>query len=302
MQEIETSVAAIVTSRLTRTYGPRRALDGVDLRVETGRIFGFLGPNGAGKTTMIRLLLGLLRPTGGSARVFDMDCWRESHRLKRRLGYLPGDVRLYSWWTAQAAVRWVSRIRGMSLEPAGRELAERFDLPWTLRVSQMSRGTRQKLGLLLALVHRPPLLILDEPTTGLDPPMRHALSHWLREHARQGNTVFFSSHTLSEVEQLCDEVAIVRQGRLVAHAPIDSLREQAGREVVIWFSDSNSERDCQPPDFLKIRRREPLCWYGHLRGPTPPLVRWAAQQPIADIAIGKPDLESVFRSFYEEVD
>jgi ABC-2 type transport system ATP-binding protein len=274
----------------------------VDLEVPEGLIYGFIGPNGAGKTTTIRILLGFLKPNAGIAKVWAWDCWKDSRAIKRQVGYLPGDLRLYSWFTVERALQIVSRIRGMNLIQAGYELSERFDMPIDLPVHRMSKGMRQKLGLLLALVHEPRLLILDEPTSGLDPPMRIALADCLRERAARGHTVFFSSHTLSEVEQLCDRVAIVRAGEIVADEALTVLRERARRVVQLWFDTSNDAPRIEPPGFLRVQKREENYWECELDQDTAPLITWASQQPLRDITIGPPDLESLFRRYYENVE
>jgi ABC-2 type transport system ATP-binding protein len=291
-------VSIIAARGLSRSYGQRRGICGVDLEIAPGSIFGFLGPNGAGKTTTIRVLLGFLRPGGGQAHVFGLDCWRKSHLIKRHVGYLPGDLRLYPWWTARSALRMASRIRGQDLMMAGHALAERLALPLDVRVLQMSRGMRQKLGLLIALVHAPRLLVLDEPTSGLDPPMRFEVAACLRELATRGSTVFFSSHTLSEVEQLCDDIAIVREGEIAAHETLESLRNRASRIVTLRFPPGHAAANAAAPEFLQLVERRDSVWYARLEGPTPPLVEWAAQQPIQDLSISPPDLESLFRTFY----
>lgn len=271
----------------------------MQLDVPEGQIFGFLGPNGAGKTTTIRLLLGLVRPSAGHAHVFGLDCWRDSHRIKRDVGYLPGDLRLYSWITMARALRIFGRIRGLDLSRVGGELAERFRLELNLRIHKMSRGMRQKVGLVLAMAHRPRLLILDEPTSGLDPLMQDELGRVLRELAQQGHTIFFSSHTLSEVEQLCDRVAIVREGRIVADESLSELRRRAPRLVTLVFADQTSANATAPPSFLQRVTRDSDRWRAELTGPAQRLVQWAAQQPIVDLEVGRPDLETLFRSYYQ---
>jgi ABC-2 type transport system ATP-binding protein len=283
---------------LSKRYGRRTGVEGVHLEISAGEIFGFLGPNGAGKTTTIRLLLGFLPPTSGRAEVFGLDCWRQSRRIKRDVGYLPGDLRLYPWVNAATALKVCGRVRGMDLMPAGLALAERFRLETGVRVRQMSRGMRQKLGLILALAHRPRLVVLDEPTSGLDPLMRQALAACLRELAADGHTVFFSSHTLSEVEQLCHRVAIVRQGRVVADETLASLRSRARRQVTLVFRDAEAARDLQPPPWLTLRERQADRWQCELVGTAEQLIGWLAGQPIRDVTIGPPDLESVFHEFY----
>ena len=289
----------IRTEQLSRHYGRRVGIDAVNLDIGEGEIFGFIGPNGAGKTTTIRLLLGFLRPTLGRASISSLDCWLESPRIKREVGYLPGDLRLYPWITGRTVLKIIGRVRGADLRASGADLADRFQLEMDLQVRKMSRGMRQKLGLLMALVHNPRLLILDEPTSGLDPLMQVELANCLRELASAGHTVFFSSHTLSEVESLCDRVAVVRQGHIIADETLQSLRGRARRIVEIVLADEETAACVQLPDFLKLNRRDGRQCYCELEGPTPPLICWAAQQAIEDMSISPPDLESLFRKFYE---
>lgn len=297
------AIASVIkTDRLSRRYGRRVGVDAIDLEVGEGEIFGFLGPNGSGKTTTIRLLLGFLRPHGGRASICGLDCWRRSPRIKRDVGYLPGDLRLYSWFTARNALKIVGQVRGMDLAKAGTALAERFQLEMDLPVRKMSRGMRQKLGLILALVHKPRLLILDEPTSGLDPLMQGELADALRELAAAGHTVFFSSHTLSEVQHLCDRVAIVRRGRVIADERLETLRGRARRTVELTFADEDAAARISLPDFLQLARRDRCRLRCELDGPTGPLIHWAAQQRLADITIGPPDLESLFEKFYKSPD
>jgi ABC-2 type transport system ATP-binding protein len=293
------SAPVVQLDHLTRRYGRRRGVEQIDLSVPAGSLFGFLGPNGAGKTTTIRVLLGFLRPTGGHARVFGLDCWRDSARLKADVGYLPGDLRLYPWMTGASALRIVAAVRRVELVRAGLELAERFSLDPRVRVRNMSRGMRQKLGLILALAHRPRLLVLDEPTSSLDPLMQQELRSHMRELAERGTTVFFSSHTLGEVEQLCDRVAIVREGRIVADEPLDVLRRRAGHQVVIRWKDPRQAASLQPPPFLNLARRNEATWSGVLDGPADELIRWLAPHAIDDLLVERPDLETLFRRFYQ---
>lgn len=291
-------MSVITTKALSKRYGRRVGIDGVDLEIKEGEVFGFLGPNGSGKTTTIRVLLGFLRATGGRAAVFGLDCWRDSPRIKRRTGYLPGDLRLYPWMTAATALRIFSRVRGVDIRGSGADLVDRFGLEAHLPVRKMSRGMRQKLGLILTLAHQPQLAILDEPTSGLDPLMRQQLAACLREFASQGRTIFFSSHTLSEVEQICDRVAIVRQGRIVADETLDALRSRASRSVVVVFEDTTAAEAIEPPAFLSVQQCGGRRWRCELTGSPRDLVRWAAAQPIEDLAVGEPDLDSLFRRFY----
>jgi ABC-2 type transport system ATP-binding protein len=219
--------------------------------------------------------------------------------IKREVGYLPGDLRVYPWMTARSAVTLSARARRMDLESAGERLAERFRLDPTVPVRRMSRGMRQKVGIILALAHRPRVLVLDEPTSGLDPLMQDELSGVLREMSAAGSTVFFSSHTLSEVETLCTQIAIVRDGRIVADEPLESLRARAVRQVVLRF-ERGAMPSADPPASLIVEDRVGNVWRCRLEGEVGPLIHWLASQRIEDVSISQPDLEGVFRRFYRE--
>lgn len=291
-------MGVITIQQLTKYYGSRVGVAELSVDVGDGTVLGFLGPNGSGKTTTIRVLLGLLKPTAGSARILGLDCWRDSHRLKTDVGYLAGDLRLYSWLTCRVALDIFGRVRGLDLLPAGMELAEEFGLPPDLRVRNMSHGMRQKLGLILALVHKPKVLVLDEPTTALDPLMQEKLFRHLRVLTSVGHTVFLSSHTLGEVERLCDRVVILRQGRLVADETLESLRSRARRQVTVAWQPSVDPAAVDPPPFLAIEQVSDRRWRAALTGPVMEFVKWSATQPIADVSIGQPDLGAMFRDYY----
>jgi ABC-2 type transport system ATP-binding protein len=298
------TTSAIVTESLTRTYGSRRGIDAVSLNVPEGSLYGFLGPNGAGKTTTIRVLLGFLRPSAGQASVFGLDCWRHSARIKQEVGYVPGDLRLWGWMHGHAALSLIGRIRRRDLRAEGKRLAELFDLDLHVKVRRMSRGMRQKLGLVLAMAHRPRLLVLDEPTSALDPLMQDRFRELLRELSAGGTTVFFSSHTLGEVEALCERVAIVRAGRIVADSTLESLRKQARHEVdIVWSPGKNAETPGNGrswPQSLQLTRRDATRWTGTVgESDISALVNSLAGLPIADLRIARPDLETIFRRYYE---
>ena len=247
-------VDAVVTQGLRKRYGPHEVLHGIDLRVPSGSLYGFLGPNGAGKTTTIRVLLGLLRASGGKAQVLGRDSWRGGSGLRAAVGYLPGDVRFYDHLTGRATLRFMNAARGGESGEEIRRLAEAFDLILDKRVRDYSRGMKQKLGLIQALMHRPDLLVLDEPTVSLDPLVREALFAELRGVAREGRTVLFSSHTLGEVERLCDWVGILRDGRLIEQQRIEALRARAMRRVEILFAGGAGEGR-KLPEGLRISSR-----------------------------------------------
>lgn len=289
-------MSAILAEALTRNYGARRGVEAVNLSVPEGALFGFLGPNGAGKTTTIRVLLGFLRPTSGRARVLGLDAWRDTRTIKQEVGSIPGDLRLYPWLTGHDALRLFGSIRRRDLRPRGRELAEVFELDLRVRVRQMSRGMRQKLGLILALAPRPRVLILDEPSTALDPLMQDVLRRELRAMAAAGHTVFFSSHTLAEVEALCDSVAIVREGRIVAAESLEQLRKRAGHEVTIRLGAEMPV--AEPPEQLRNPAHQAGVLSGVWHGPTAGLIAWLHAQPVEDVTITPPSLEALFRGFY----
>lgn len=292
-------MSIIQTDNLTKTYGARRGVTDVTLSVEAGEIFGFLGPNGAGKSTTIRLLLGFLRASSGSARILQQDCWADSHLIKQEVGYVAGDVRLYPWMTAERGFQIVGEVRGRDITKRGRELAERFRLEPNLPVRKMSRGNRQKVALVLALAHNPQLVILDEPTSGLDPLMQDTLADCLREMATAGKTVFFSSHTLSEVENLCDRVAIVRDGAIVVDDRIQNLKAVAPRTVTLQFVSEEAANNVTWPDFVSVRQQYKNECQLEIDGPSVKLTQWAHEQQVEDITISPPSLEALFRGYYE---
>lgn len=284
---------------LTKSYGSRRGISNVNLEISPGEIFGFLGPNGAGKSTTIRVLTGFLRATAGQATIFDRDCWADSHAIKQDIGYVAGDVRLYPWLTTTRALSIVSGIRGRDVTATGLELAERFRMEPDLPVRKMSRGNRQKLALVCALAHEPKLVILDEPTSGLDPLMQETLADCLREMALAGRSVFFSSHTLSEVESLCDRVAIVRDGEIVADDRISQLKSVAPRVVTVTFGSESDPQNLTWPEFVAVKRIYKNECSLQIDGSAIPLTEWLADQNVVDISISPPNLDALFRSYYE---
>jgi ABC-2 type transport system ATP-binding protein len=290
---------AIATYGLTKYYGVQPALRDLDLRVPTGRLFGFLGPNGAGKTTALRLLLGLLRATRGRAEVLGRDAWRDGPRLRTEVGYLPGDVRFWNRLTGRQTLTFLDAARGRRGRAELARLTERFELDLDRTVREYSRGMKQKLGLIAALMHRPRLLILDEPTVSLDPLMREALYDELRAVVAEGRTVVFSSHTLAEVDALCDDVAILRDGRLIEHERIVVLRERALRRVELRLRDGASLAE-PLPDGLRVVRRAASQLSATWSGPTDRLLAWLGRCPVQDVTIAPPDLADLFLEYYAD--
>src|SRR6187401_1040132 len=294
--------AVIRTRGLTKHYGPIRALVDVDLEVQKGEIFGFLGPNGAGKSTAIRTLLGFLLPTRGTAEVLGLDIVNESVEIRRRTGYLPGGIALYDSLSGEEVLNYLVDLQGR--EPHRRaELCERLELPGSVlkrKVRDYSRGMRQKIGVVQALQHDPELAILDEPTEGLDPLMQHAFYRILDDLRREGRTVFFSSHVLSEVERLCDRVAIIRRGRLVALENVASLLTRARRQVTLRVEGA-------PPSLAEVAGVSHLEERGdlltcRLEGDPRPFLVAIQRSVVLDLTIEPARLEEAFVDFYEDVD
>jgi len=235
------ALAAIRTSSLTKDYGRGRGLFELDLQVAQQEVFGYLGPNGAGKTTTIRVLMGLIRPNAGSAYIFGLDCVRDAVDVKRKVGYLPGDVPQFGSLRGSEVVAYLGGMRGGVDRKVVRALCERFDLDLGRRFREYSSGNKQKLAIVLAFMHRPDLLILDEPTSGLDPLNQQEFYALLRETREAGATIFLSSHVLSEVEHVCDRVGILRAGRLVKVADLEELRRARAQHDLVGTEPSLEE-------------------------------------------------------------
>ena len=290
--------AIIETEKLTKTYGEHRGIIDVDLAIETGEVFGFLGPNGAGKTTTIRVLLDLIRPTSGEARVFGLDTTREAVAIHRRIGYLPGEFALYDGLTGGQTLEYFGNLRG-GIDSAHRaSLVERFELDPSRRYREYSKGNKQKVGLIAALQHRPELLILDEPTAGLDPLVQQTFFRVVREVVAAGTTVFLSSHVLSEVEKTCDRVAIIREGRLVRVDRVDALRDLAHHEVELRFSGPTPVAEFEGlPGVSEVTADDHVLRL-RVAGGITPVVRAAAQYELLDFVSREPTLEETFLAEY----
>ena len=290
--------AAIRTERLTKTYGKNRGIRDVDLEVSEGEVFGFLGPNGAGKTTTIRTLLGFMRPTGGRAEVFGLDTRRESVEVRARVGNLPGEFALEDRTTGEGLLRFFARLRGVGDLGYARELAERFGADLHRPMRRLSRGNKQKIGLIQAMFHRPPLLILDEPTGGLDPLVQEEFLDVVGETKAEGRTVFFSSHVLSEVERVCDRVGIIRGGELVDVEPTHRLVDKAFRHVTLTF-----DGPVDPKPFRALPGVEDLKAEGPrvsltLYSEPDALVKLAARHRLVGLEYERPSLEEIFLTYY----
>jgi ABC-2 type transport system ATP-binding protein len=295
-------MAVIEIKQLLKSFGPTRALDGLDLEVEEGQVHGFLGPNGSGKSTTIRVLLGLLRADGGSARLFGGDPWHDSVALHRRLSYVPGDVTLWPTITGGEAIDLIGRLQG-GHDPARKaELLERFDLDPTKKARTYSKGNRQKVALVAGLAFDAELFLLDEPTSGLDPLMESVFQTCIREMSGEGRTVLLSSHILAEVEALCDRVSIIRLGRTVETGTLSELRHLTRTTISVetteplnGFTSLNGVHDFQadPDNGLAARFDVDSA---HLD----PVVRHLSSFGVTSLICQPPTLEEMFLRHYGE--
>jgi ABC-2 type transport system ATP-binding protein len=301
----QSGVPAILAEQLTKSYGKSRGIVRLDLEVRPGEVFGFLGPNGAGKTTTIRVLLDLIRPTQGRALVFGLDSRRDTLAIQARSGYLPGELSLYPNLTGRDTLLYLAHLRGGVDADYVAVLAERLDCDLDRKVADLSSGNKRKLGLIQAFMHRPELLILDEPTSGLDPLVQHEFYHLIDEAREAGQTVFLSSHVLPEVQRVCDRVAFIREGELVAVEDVAVLTGKAVREIEVVFAEPVS-----PSAFEGVPGVTAVVADGKdaarlrltVTGSLDPLVKRLGRHSVEDLTSRLPDLEDVFMTFYEGED
>jgi len=290
--------AVIQTENLTKSYGAHRGIVEVDFAVERGEVFGFLGPNGAGKTTTMRILLDLIRPTGGKAYLFGVESTTDPLAIHRRVGYLPGEFALYDRLTGGQTLEYFANLRGGVDRAYQTSLIQRFDLDPSRRFREYSKGNKQKVGLVAALQHRPELLLLDEPTSGLDPLVQQTFFEVLREAVGERRTVFVSSHVLSEVERTCDRVAIIRAGRLVRVDRIDALRDLAAHVVEVRFAGRVPAAVFEQIPGVSNMIIEGRVLRMHVAGPIAPVVQAAARYELEDFVSREPSLEETFLAEY----
>jgi ABC-2 type transport system ATP-binding protein len=295
---------ALMTQGLTKSYGRVRALRGVDLEVQRGEIFGYLGPNGAGKTTTIRCLLDLIRPDGGAVRVLGIDPQAEPVEVHAHTGYLPGELQLDPNMSVEGALRYFNSLRGNKVDwEFVRQLTKRLDLPLKPPIKNLSHGNKQKVGIVQALMHRPQLLLLDEPTLGLDPLMQHEVYRLLKEAQADGATVFFSSHIMSEVETVAERVAIIREGVIVEVAETASLINRALHRARIRFKQPV---DIGPlanvPGVVVLSQDDGMSVLLQVEGEMDDLIKTLAAFPVSDFETEHPSLEEIFLAYYEAGD
>jgi beta-exotoxin I transport system ATP-binding protein len=294
-------VTIVEGAEVTKVYGSHRGVDRLSFRVEEGEVYAFLGPNGAGKTTTIRLLLDLIRPTSGMVLLFGTSP-RQGVALRRRVGYLPGDLRLYEQLTARQHFELFAGLRGLDALGIAPELATRFDLELDRPLKALSKGNRQKVGIVLAFMHEPELLILDEPTSGLDPLVQQTFNELVTEQREHGRAVFISSHVMSEVQQIADRVALLRDGRLMLEDTVAGLRARAVTRVDVTFAEVPAEGAFAHVAGARELERSGSRVTFALQGEADPFVKAIAAHRVLALESREPDLEDVFISLYEQAD
>ncbi len=293
-------IPVIETRSLTKSYGKARGIQDLTLRVQRGEIFGFLGPNGAGKTTTLRTLLDILHPTRGSLSVLGLDPQKNGIAVRRKVGYLPGDLALYPDLTGDEVLEYSSHLRGGVPRTEIDRLAKRMEIDLSRPIRAYSRGNRQKIGLILALMHKPDLVILDEPTSGLDPLIQQVLYELLEDVRKDGRTVFFSSHILPEVERLCDRVGILREGKLAAVEAVAGLKQKAIRRIDFVFENPvPAETFRSVPGVTEVRESGSTLSMV-VQGNLDALIKAVARHPLRNIVTYEPNLEEFFLAFYRE--
>jgi ABC-2 type transport system ATP-binding protein len=297
MTPLDKATRPIQAEALTKRYGETLALDGLDLSIEPGEVYGYLGPNGAGKTTTIRLLLGIHRPTRGRAALFGLDAWADPVEAHRRVAYVSGEPFLWPGMTGAETIEFLARLHGGTDRAYRDDLVRRFELDTKKKVRALSKGNRQKVQLVAALATRADLLVLDEPTSGLDPLMEMAFRECIREAKERGQAVFLSSHILSEVEALCDRVGILRQGRLVDQGTLAQLRHLSTQTVEVTFSDRVPQ--LPPLPGVQVNQAGPNALRFEVSGSVGPVINALAGHPVTALVSREPSLEEIFMHHYD---
>ncbi|MFW2512400.1 ABC transporter ATP-binding protein [Demequina sp. SO4-13] len=295
-----TDTPAIEIDRLTKKFGQFTAVDDVSFDIHPGEIFGFLGPNGAGKSTTIRALLDLIRPTSGECRVLGLDSRRDAVEIHRRIGFLPSDLALWPGLTGRQTVQYLGGLRGGVDRTRVDELAERLDADLSRKVGEYSSGNRQKLGIVLAFMHSPEVVILDEPITGLDPLVQLEFHTLLREMADAGGTVLLSSHTISEVERVADRVGFIRRGHLIAVERMDELQDKALRRITLEFGDAVPRNAFEGVEGVHELTVDGPTVTAQYEGSMAPLLAVATEHDVLSVSSASVDLDEIFLEFYRD--
>jgi ABC-2 type transport system ATP-binding protein len=296
-----TQEPVIVIDKLQKSYGKVQAVRGISMSVERGEIFGFLGPNGAGKTTTIRCMLDVIRPSAGTIRVLGMDAQRDTLALHQRIGYIPGDVRLPGQMTGKQIINYFSRLQGRQPVLLD-DLVARFDVEMKRQLKGYSKGMRQKIGIVLGFMCDPDVLILDEPSSGLDPLLQRTFNEFLLEEQARGKTIFMSSHIMSDVEKVCQRVAVIRQGELVTVEEVEKLREKAGQRVTVEFGDTVAPEELAriPGVSTVSKSNNNSSYHFSVSGNMDPLIKALSRHEVVRLQAEEAPLEEVFLKFYEE--
>ncbi len=294
-------VPVIEIKKLTKSYGRSRGIIDIDLTVNKGEVFGFLGPNGAGKSTTIRTLLDLIRPTSGTMLVNGMDPTKRGADVRRSLGYLPSDFGTYQSMTSRDYLRTLLAMMDHSGPDRIEELAERFQLEIGKKIKELSRGNRQKVGLVSAFMHSPALVILDEPTTGLDPLMQQEFYKLIMEEKAAGRTVFLSSHILAEVEAICDRVGIIKEGRLIVVEDIHNFKRKTGKLMMVTFEEEIMTEDFKDIHGVSsVERTGPRCLSISVSSNIDGVIKELSRHKVADLDYEELSLETMFLKYYEK--
>jgi ABC-2 type transport system ATP-binding protein len=293
-----TQEPVIVIDDFHKAYGKIQAVKGISLRVERGEIFGFLGPNGAGKTTTIRCMLDVIRPTSGTLRLLGLDAQRDKMALHRRIGYLPGDVRLPAQMSGRQVINYFSRLQGR--EPVLLDdLLGRFDVEVKRPLKGYSKGMRQKIGIVLAFMCDPDVLILDEPTSGLDPLLQRTFNEFLLQEQARGKSIFMSSHIMSDVEKVCQRVAVIRRGEIVTVEEVEKLRQKAGQRVTVEFGDAVAAEELERIPSVSNVSSNKGAYHFNVGGSMDALIKALGRHEVLRMQVEEAPLEEVFLKFYE---
>lgn len=294
--------SALICKGLTKSYGKVQALRGVDLQVQRGEIYGFLGPNGAGKTTTIRCLLDMIRPNGGEVLVLGLNPQASPIAVQQRCGYLPGEMELFENLTVEQQLKFLSDMRGRKVDwEYTRQLCQRLSLDLKHLIKNLSKGNKQKIGVVQALMHRPELLLLDEPTGGLDPLMQQEVLDLIRDARAAGATVFFSSHILSEVEAVTDRVAIIREGKIIEVGETSLLTQRALHRITVRFMAEVDTRELERLAGVQVlTRTDEKSLTLQVTGVMDGLIKALGAYPISEIETARPSLEDVFLAYYKK--
>jgi ABC-2 type transport system ATP-binding protein len=285
---------------LTKFYGKTRGIENVNLEIGRGEVFGFIGPNGAGKSTTIRILMNLLFPTGGSARIMGMDVVRQTKEIKRKVGYIPSDANAYSYMVVEDFLNYFARFYDVP-DTGNRitELSNLFELDLKRKISDLSTGNKKKVSIVQSLIYSPELIIMDEPTTGLDPLMQSLFFDLLRKENQRGITIFFSSHILGEVQMFCKRVAIIKEGKIIQQEDIDTLRKKQLKKVSIEFDELVNLESLSFPGIISLVKgsgnRLSFMFSGNING----LISFLSGKRINNLMIEEPSLDEIFMHYYQ---